>query len=143
MDVNQKVRIEIYDDTSTRGTVQVIDYEKGRVREKISNPDKIVILEDKISINFRYPLSVQVAFEFENKGGFTRMDLFRCIYEGYKKIYDEEKAEVGDPGTYDRLYNRRKSEGKYGIWGHYLDDLWVEGILYNPKEKSIDLQIGS
>ena len=71
------------------------------------------------------------------------MDLFRCIYEGYKKIYDEEEAEVGDPGTYDRLYNRRKSEGKYDIWGHYLNDLYVEGILYNLEEKSIDLQIGS
>jgi hypothetical protein len=50
---------------------------------------------------------------------------------------------VGDPGTYERLYNRRKSDGPYGIWGHYLEELFLEFIRYNPKSKIVNLDIGS
>jgi hypothetical protein len=63
-------------------------------------------------------------------------------YKAYKKIYNEEK-QVGDPGTYEMLYNRKKSEGRYGIWGHYLDDLYLEFITYDPKTKMVHLAIGS
>jgi len=82
-------------------------------------------------------------FDYENKGGFTRIDLFRCIYEGYKKIYDEEEQEVGDLGIYENLYNRKESDGKYGIWGHYLDDLFLEGVFYNLDLNLVTLFIGS
>jgi len=61
----------------------------------------------------------------------------------YKKIYDEEEKQVGDPGTYESLYNRRESNDPYGIWGHYLDDLYLELIRYNPKTRIVNLAIGS
>ena len=143
--MNEPQRIDIrktYEDGSI-GTPTIIDYEVEEFRNRIIDPDELLIKEEKITILFTYPLSIKVKFEFENKGGFTRLDLFRCIYEGYKKIYDEEEEEVGDPGTYDRLYNRRKSNGKYGIWGHYIDDLFLEIIFYDPIEKLCTLAIGS
>ena len=79
----------------------------------------------------------------EQKGGFSRKDLFHYIYEEYKNIYDEEEQQVGDPGTYENLYNRKKSEGPYGIWGHQLGDLYLESIRHDPKTKIVNLDIGS
>ena len=71
------------------------------------------------------------------------MFIFKSIYETYKQIYEEEEGELGDPGTYNNLYNRKKSAGKYGIWGHYLEDLVIESVSYNPKKKELYMFIGS
>ena len=84
-----------------------------------------------------YPLSVEVNLTLEKKGGFTRLDVFKSIYEAYKQIYEEEEKSIGDPGMYDNLYNRKKSEGKYGIWGHYLGELVTKSVTYNLKEKNL------
>lgn len=91
-----------------------------------------------LNLSFRslYPLTNKVTFEFEN-------NLFRDIYNGYKRIYKEEEKEAGEPGTYGHLYNRRRSNGRYGIWGHNLLDLVIESIIFNPKEKTVDMFIGS
>jgi len=106
-------------------------------------PKKKVIKSKEISIVFSYPLTQIQIFKYENKKGFTRRDLFKHIYEGYKKIYDEEEAEVGDPGHYIYAYNRKRSFGRYGIWNHYLEDLIIESLYYSPKNKTIELFIGS
>lgn len=52
------------------GFFSVIDCKDDGIKEHIENPDKIVIEEEKIYISFNYPLSTEVAFKFENKGGF-------------------------------------------------------------------------
>lgn len=126
------------------GTPSVDYYQDEEMRNNVINPNDIVIKDDKIFIRFTYPLSKDTTFEYENKGGFTRLDLYRCIYEGYKKIYDEEEEVVGDPGTLSqRVLNRARSEGPYGIWGHYLSELWIERIFYNPQTKTVEIFIGS
>jgi len=71
------------------------------------------------------------------------MDLFRYIYEGYKNIYDTEEAGVGDPDASQRLYNRSRSNEEYGIWGHYISDLVIESIHYEPEKKVVMMFIGS
>lgn len=71
------------------------------------------------------------------------MDLWRCIYEGYKKIYDEEEADAGDPGSAPNLLNRGQSEGRFGIWGHYISELYIEQINYNARTRTISMFIGS
>lgn len=126
-----------------KSCVYIIQYEEQEVVDAIIDPQKLLIKEETISIKFSYPLKNKVNFEYTNKGGFTRMDLFRCIYEGYKQIYETEEEDAGDPGTYDRLYNRRPSEGRYRIWGHYITDLRIEGIVYDSKTKLVELLIGS
>ena len=123
--------------------VYVIQFEEKYVLDAIIKPKELLVKEENISIKFSYPLRNKVTFEYNNKGGFTRLDLFRCIYEGYKNIYKTEEREVGDPGTYERLYNRRQSEGKYRIWGHYMNDLRIEGIVYDSKTKLVELLIDS
>lgn len=143
-EANSEYQIDMrIDDESGISTAKVIHYEDEYMRKTLVNADEIVIKDEKISIIFTYPLSVRVVLQFENKRGFTRMDLLRCIYEGYKKIYDEEEKEVGDPGTYNMLYNRRESKGPYGIWGHYLGDLYLDIVEYNPNKKMVNLHIGS
>jgi len=121
----------------------ILDFEDKQVRENLINSNKVVIKDEKITMNITYPLSVEVNRTLEKKGGFTRMDIFKKIYEAYKQIYEEEEKGVGDPGRYDNLYNRRKSEGKYGIWGHYISDLLIESVSYDQKEKILYMFIGS
>ena len=124
-------------------TPLVIDYAKKDLRNRLVNADEIIIEDEKITIRFTYPLSIEVLVACEKKGGFSRKDLFKLIYENYKRIYVEETATVGDPGIDERLYNRKKSKGPYGIWGHYLEDLFLEVIRYNQEEKIVYLSIGS
>ncbi len=120
-----------------------MDYEDEGRRKKMINPKERVIKSKKITIVFSYPLSTVVRFEYENKKGFTRMDLFKYIYEGYKKIYEGEEKEVGNPGTYTYAMNRKKSHGKYGICNHYIEDLLIERVSYSPKTKTVEMFIGS
>jgi len=54
-----------------------------------------------------------------------------------KVIPVEIRAQMG------RLLNRNETDGKYGIWGHDIGDLWLEGIYYNPQTKTVTLSIGS
>ena len=82
----------------------------------VIDPDDKITSEEKISITFTYPLTNEVTLTFENKGGFTRLDMFRVIYEGYVKIYE-------DALTQEKAYNR-----PYEIWGHDITDLFIEGV---------------
>jgi hypothetical protein len=41
------------------------------------------------------------------------------------------------------LVNRHETNGKYGIWGHDLSDLCLEGIYYNKATGTVTLDIGS
>ncbi len=134
-----KFHLELED----HGTPAVIDYEDTNLRENLIDADEIMIDDKKISISFTYPLSVEVMIECEKEDGFSRMDLFKLIYENYKMFYTEENTEVGDPGTYENLYNRKKSQGKYGIWGHYLEELYIESLSYDKKNKTLHMFIGS
>ena len=130
-------------DMEDHGTPLVVDYANEELRNRIINPDEIIIPDEKITLRITYPLSVKVNYEREHKGGYSRKLLFEWIYQAYKKIYEEEERQVGDPGTYEMLYNRKNSEGRYGIWGHYMNDLYLEFIRYDPKTKIIHLAIGS
>jgi len=99
----------------------------------LKNKYKIVTPEN-ITIVFDYPLKKEFEFKFTNPNGFSRLDLINAISTKYKQIYDEENNSVGDPGYIEGMFNRNKSNGPYGIWGHYITDLVLGGItLKNGK----------
>lgn len=125
------------------GCPAIIDYEDENIRKLLVKANEIVINDEKIKIPIEYPLSTELIFEYEKKGGFSRMDLFEYLYEAYKKIYIEEEGASGDPGTYENLYNRKKSSGPYGIWGHYMNELSIESLQYDPATRTLHVFIGS
>lgn len=96
--------------------------------DMIVGGNPLVTERTTIQINFDYPLSRPVCLEFSNPHGFTCYDFFKAVYDGYSKIYREEDAQEGDPGMVDGMFNRNSSEGAYGIWGHYMEDLFLEGF---------------
>lgn len=99
---------------------------------------KLATKRKQIAIKFDYPLNNPIELTFKSKNGFTLGDLFCCIYTGYKKIYREE----GDAPMIPGMYNRQTSNGKYGIWGHVIDDLYLEGAT-EVKPGKFELSIGS
>lgn len=111
--------------------------------QELSDLNRIIIADENIFIEFRYPLSKEVLIRYQKQGGFSKRDVLKNIGEGYKKIYEEEENSSGDPGTYANLYNRRHSNGKYGIWGHGIEDLVIESLRYNPATKTLQLFVGS
>ena len=50
-------------------------------------------------------------------------------------------AKIGD--IYSKIYDDEDTDGRYGIFGHDIDDLAIEGIHINSKNKTIKLSIGS
>lgn len=44
---------------------------------------------------------------------------------------------------YCKIYKDADSENKYGVWGHSMEDLAIEGIRVDHVKKIIDLCIGS
>lgn len=105
-------------------------------------PDEVVITETKINIKFEYPLTNPVTLSFVNPGGFTRFDFFRCVYEGYLNIYKEEESADEDPGMVPGMLNRARSDGPHGIWGHVIEDLFLEGVE-DKGDGNFELFIGS
>jgi hypothetical protein len=81
------------------------------------------IEKEEIFIQFDYPLETPAVMKFKDKNGFDLAKIIQCIIEGYVNIY--------------------KSEEKYGIWGHEINDLSIEAILYDEKKNLVTMSIGS
>lgn len=116
----------------------------------LESPNEIVIPEQKISIAIDYPVRDRYTFDFDanTEQGFTREFLIDCICSQYKKIYEEENAVCKVSSIDERmrmggLINRESTDGPYGIWGHDIDDLYLEGITYHASTKMVILSIGS
>jgi|GEM_PF-5995397 len=115
----------------------IFEYYLAGCDSMLINPDEVIINQDDIKITFDYPLSHKVTKEFsdDNGGGFTRHDIWQAVHDGYQEIYDEEDAAVCDPGIVGATLsgpicvNRAESNGPHGIWGHSMDDLYIEGVV--------------
>ncbi len=91
----------------------------------IEDKDSIVTKRKKIQIVFDYPLTDPVTFSFTTrcKKGWTRKALFCAIRQGYRKIYQNDE--------------------KYGVWGHCMEDLVIEGVRQNKRGGKFSLDMGS
>lgn len=116
------------------GSPQVSDYPEYAVGDpsylELVKPNEKITDASIIRIMFDYPLSHSVTLLFTNDGGFTRLEFYRAIYEGYTTIYREERGDVGDPGNLPGLLNRAPSHGRHGIWGHGIGDLCIEAVTH-------------
>lgn len=99
---------------------------------KILHDREKIIAPNTIKINYKYPLSGDFVFEHvsENKKGFSKKELIEIISKQYNHIYEEEKnTSIIKPDYIS--YNRNRTNGKYGIWGHDLEDLLLHTIYLN------------
>lgn len=114
---------------------------------KLKDPDEIVIAEEKIKIKFSYPLSDTVVFEEKapnGVAGFTRYHLAKAICDRYRQIYDEEEASSAVPAAnIPGMLNRCQTDGKYGIWGHSIEDLLLVDVTFDKKTKTCSLGVDS
>jgi hypothetical protein len=71
-----------------------------------------------------YPVSLTYVKNIKTgKTGKDSVDIIRAIGVAYTHVYNDTE--------------------KYGIWGHDMDDLVIEGIKVNHTKKIIELLIGS
>ena len=92
---------------------------------KINYEDIVLPPNQQFVLKIDYPLTKSAIFEF-NSGlkGITRHQLSEKIRKLYKKVYKDEDKSVGHKTSYIKgMFNRGFSDGKYGIWGHYIGDL--------------------
>lgn len=134
----------------TETAPSISDWSNDKSFFNLNNSADIVIPNKKVKIVFDYPFSQEFIFEFtsDTEEGFTREYLIDCICLQYKKMYDEENASVEVSSIEERmkkggLLNREQTDGKYGIWGHDIEDLYLEGIKYDENNNIVILSIGS
>jgi archaellum component FlaG (FlaF/FlaG flagellin family) len=103
--------------------------------------DEIVIDNDNATLIIDYPLNkpIEIKIKSANSNGFTRKELVQKISIEYNRIYkeEEESAETKTIPIEERkgLINRNQTDGKYGIWGHDIDDLDLSAVILRKTDK--------
>lgn len=98
--------------------------------------DEIVIKEEKVKLKIDYPTTNPYVTLLENVGGFTRKLLIELICKHYKKMYDEEnESTIINAGHIPGMFNRNHTDGKYGIWGHDIEDLMLHTACVDKLKK--------
>lgn len=124
-----------------------INLDETKDLSNLVNPDENVINSPSINIDYNYPLKSDFIFEEKapNSQFFTRKDIAQVVMNRYENIYkEEEETSTQKPHAHSNLpYNRAESDGKYGIYGHYLSDLALHTLYYNPKTNLYTLGIDS
>ncbi len=126
--------------------------------DNMKDKDDILIDKDKIKVSFNYPLKKEFIFELVPSGGklnFTRIGLATAIANKYQEIYQEERdtsvlpeetckersERLGGKKCY--MINRAQTDGKYGIWGHALEDIVINWVTYYEDKNMCDLALSS
>ncbi|QEE17132.1 hypothetical protein DSAG12_02964 [Promethearchaeum syntrophicum] len=111
------------DDPEDNYNPTIIHFGNPELKYHLLSPNRIIIPEQAIKIEFSYPLEKGAVFEYQVIGGFSRLDLAQCIYEGYYSVYADAE--------------------KYGVWGHGMGDLSLIGVEYIIEERYCMLSIVS
>jgi hypothetical protein len=112
--------------------------------KNISENEIILFPDTTYTLKIIYPLSKPFVHKFTtDSNGMLRKELVKLIVDDYHQIYKEEDESVGHktkeiPG----MYNRQTSNGKYGIWGHHIDDLQL-GTAHIDEKNLITLSVDS
>lgn len=111
--------------------------------EQLVGRDEIVLKASEAYLIIDYPLNkpVDVLLKPTNGIGFSRGELIQKISTEYKRIYKEEEqsAKVKTVPMENRkgLINRNETDGKYGIWGHDIEDLDLSVIIIRKYKDDI------
>ena len=97
--------------------------------EGIKDPSARFTELKAVTIVFKYPLAREARIGFKSETGFTRAEIIECIRGGYRKIYAEERESAPN--------------SKWGIWGHDIGDLMIEGVDVDADTGIVHVCIGS
>jgi hypothetical protein len=94
-------------------------------------PNEIILepnTEYKLTID--YPLTTKYVEKIKTLDvAMNRLDFVTLVCNRYKQIYDIEKTtSKTKEGCIPGMYNRMKTNGMYGIWGHMLGDLTLHTL---------------
>ncbi len=115
--------------------------------EQMLNPDDIVINKKSIRVSVVYPLEREHIFPLKaprGSSGFSRAQLARTISKLYQHIYDEEdRTSPAIVSNIPGMLNRCTTEGRYGLWGHGLEDLLLHTVSFDQLKDIYRLGIDS
>lgn len=119
----------MFDDISDgidRGCCRVAEFPYIASGESILvDRDELITPLTSLILVISYPLKVTTEVHVYSSTGFTRFQFVEALFSAYTAIYEEEA-----------------SSGKYGIWGHHLGELFLEGAEIDS-EGRVHLSIGS
>jgi len=108
------------------------------LKNHLIKPNEVVLKNRDIKICFNYPFKQPFIFTFSspNGDGFTRGQLAEIIINQYYQMYREEDETIQEKPVLSLeerkqvsfLINRNETDGKYGIWGHDMDDLSLNSM---------------
>lgn len=85
---------------------------------------------------FKLNAGIDWVYETPSPDGLTVRDIVRCIASTYRVMYAAEEAAVGPEAHAARassfMLNRGRTDGPFGIWGHDLRDLVLQGFTWAP-----------
>jgi len=126
--------------------VRVVEFEKNmQLDEYVTLPSKAALnLDGTFTFAYDYPLSKEARFEHRVSPDMSALDILTIARADYERIYQEEDEDVGrSTGMIPGMLNRQRSDGRWGIWGHVIDDLFFEAIQINDVKNTIEFGIGS
>lgn len=151
-DIDDKLT-EISEDEMENSEYLVMPVYKG-ARKKYFRSDKYATEHPEVDCTIDYPLSKPCNFKIHftkytwsknNEYRISVEDVVDQICNKYREIYEEEEKssimEVRSENT--PILNRGRTDGKWGIWGHGIGDLVIEGIVLDTDNHRIELYIGS
>jgi hypothetical protein len=114
--------------------------------DQLIGADSIVIQNNSVILLVTYPLNNPGKFELKSTKGFTRKQLIFEISQKYYEIYnsEEQSATIKTIARQNRkgLVNRNTTNGKYGVWGHDIQDLDLSSIeVYKTFDNKILLRL--
>lgn len=113
---------------------------------RLIDPNRKVINAREATLVIEYPLRQPVNFRITSENGFTKAELLRKIGQIYREIYKDEEASSTVKTTpmakRGNLINRNTTDGKYGIWGHDIDDLVISSATVSCNEGKCVIELG-
>ena len=129
----------------------ILDDEEEAEYIKKTTPDEVIFPANQLyKLRITYPLSYPYCKKFTtSEKGMTRIEFVQLCVEAYQSIYaEEERTTKGKKNPIDRpfergLLNRPTTKGRFGIWGHSLDDLVLHTAYLKEDTGEITLGVDS
>ena len=134
------VRIEDLVDDAAASKVSLLGFHS---LDRIGGADTVIDYRHEITVIIDYPLSKPCNLHISGGGPITAGRFCKAIADMYRMIYKEEARTSSLPERNIRgMLNRASTDGKYGVWGHSIGDLYLEGAVLR-EDDAWELFMGS